>query len=273
MRWWCSASDANWTWAWRPYVGAWLMMAIIIGLLVRAGAGSRTVPIRRRISLGLGLFLLLATTDWPLAALGAGYLVSAQMVRQVLIVLIAAPMMLFGAPEALGRWLDDTAGRRRVIRVLTNPLFALIVADGLLIAVNAPPITDKLMASQGGSFVLDLAWITSGFLMWLPVQPPAPMKPRLEGPQVVVYLIGVSVAPLPIAFFMTWADFPIYSIFELAPRVFSGFDAKSDQELAAAIFQVIGGLVIWAQIVVRFVRMADGRSAPKFRGTLVESSD
>ena len=62
-------------------------------------------------------------------------------------------------------------------------------------------------------------------------------------------------------------------MYELAPRVWDTFDAQSDQELAAAIFQVAGGLVIWAQIAVRFVRMAGGgggsTAGPKFRGTLV----
>ena len=33
---------------------------------------------------------------------------------------------------------------------------------------------------------------------------------------------------------MTWADFPIYRVYELAPRVIEGFDAVSDQQAAAA---------------------------------------
>jgi cytochrome c oxidase assembly factor CtaG len=142
----------------------------------------------------------------------------------------------------------------------------------LLFAVSIPVLVDPLITSQIGSFALDAAWISAGFLIWMPVQPPSPLTPRLAGPGAIVYLIGVSVAPLPVAFFMTWSETPIYSVYELAPRVFASFDAKSDQELAAAIFQVAGGLVIWAQIAVRFVRMASGGSSssgPRFRGTMV----
>lgn len=272
MRFWCSNDGTNWTWAWRPYIGAWVIVVALAVVMWRAGTWRADVPVRRRIAAAVGLLLILVGTDWPLSALGAGYIVSAQMVRQVLIVMIAAPLLLFGSPASLGRWFEATPGRRRALRLLTNPLITLVSAVAILIAVSLPVVVDPMITSQVGSFVLDVAWICAGFLIWMPVQPPSPIAPRLTGPPAIVYLILVSVAPLPVAFFMTWSEFPIYPAYELAPRVFAGFDAKSDQELAAAIFQVAGGLVIWAQIVVRFVRMAGGPSGPKFRGTLVEVS-
>ncbi|MFN8051993.1 MAG: cytochrome c oxidase assembly protein [Acidimicrobiales bacterium] len=271
MRFWCSNDGTNWTWAWRPYVGAWIVVGLVLFALYRAGTWRSDVPMRRRIAAGIGVFLLLGGTDWPLATLGAGYIVSAQMVRQVLIVMIACPLLLFGAPASLGEWLSATPKRLRVVKLVTNPLFALLTSVTLLVLVSAPVVVDPLLTSQVGSFVLDLAWISAGFLIWMPVQPPTPMTPRLTGPVAIVYLIGVSVAPLPVAFFMTWSEFPIYRVYDLAPRVWLSFDAKADQELAAAIFQVAGGIVIWIQIAVRFVRMASGTSGPRFRGTLVEA--
>ena len=272
MRWWCSANGAAWSWEWRPFIGAWVVIVGAVGWLAWAGTWRRDVPPRRKIAAVIGLVLLLGAIDWPLSALGAGYIVSAQMIRQVLIVTIAAPLLLFGAPESLGRWLEATPRRRAVVRALTYPLVSLGISVVLLISVSVPVIVDPLITSQLGSFVLDLAWISAGFLIWMPVQPPSPMAPRLSGPVAVVYLIAVSIAPLPIAFFMTWSEFPIYSVYELAPRVFDSLDAKSDQELAAAIFQVAGGLVIWIQIAVRFIAMSGGLSGPKFRGTLVPDS-
>lgn len=271
MRFWCSNDGTNWSWAWKPYLGAWVIVGLAALWLFRSGTWSPDRPARRRIAAAIGLVLILGGTDWPLSTLGAGYIVSAQMVRQVMIVMIACPLLLFGAPESLGRWLEATDARRRAVRLVTSPLISLGVSVALLFAVSAPSLVEPLITSQVGSFALDVAWITAGFLIWLPVQPPSPMTPRLTGPIAIVYLIGVSVAPLPVAFFMTWSDHPIYSVYELAPRVWSSFDAQSDQELAAAIFQVAGGLVIWMQIAVRFVRMAGGGASggPKFRGTLV----
>lgn len=274
MRWWCSNDGTNWTWSWKPYLGAWAIVGAVLIWAWRAGGFDRDVPLRRKLALGLGLVLVLGGTDWPLSTLGAGYIVSAQMVRQVLIVMIACPLMLYGAPPALGRWLEATDRRRSVVRVITAPILTLPISVGLLFAVSAPILVDPLITTQFGSFLLDAAWISAGFLIWMPVQPPTPMTPRLRGPVAIVYLIGVSVAPLPVAFFMTWSPTPLYAVYELAPRVFPTFDAQSDQELAAAIFQVAGGLVIWIQIAVRFVRMAGGggSGAPRFRGTLVPST-
>ena len=89
MRWWCSNDGSNWSWTWKPYIGAWAIVAVVAVWLWRSGAFRSEVPARRKISLALGLVLILGGTDWPLSTLGAGYVVSAQMVRQVLIVMIA----------------------------------------------------------------------------------------------------------------------------------------------------------------------------------------
>ena len=65
-----------------------------------------------------------------------------------------------------------------------------------------------------------------------------------------------SIAPLPTSFFMTWAEYPLFATFELAPRVVQSFSAVDDQELAAGMAQVVGGLVIWTQIAARFLHWA-----------------
>ncbi|MCB0962331.1 MAG: cytochrome c oxidase assembly protein, partial [Acidimicrobiales bacterium] len=70
------------------------------------------------------------------------------------------------------------------------------------------------------------------------------------------YLILQSIVPVLPGFFMTWAEFPIYSTYELAPRVFDGFDAVSDQQTAAAILQIGGMVVLWIQIAFRFLHWA-----------------
>jgi cytochrome c oxidase assembly factor CtaG len=99
----------------------------------------------------------------------------------------------------------------------------------------------------------------AGLILWFPVQAPEGLVTRLRGVPATVYLIAVSVAPLPIAFFMTWSRYPIYETFELAPRVIAGISPQDDQELAAAVFQVLGGLVIWVQIISRLVSSPEAR--------------
>jgi putative membrane protein len=253
VSWWCSAEGKVWDWGWRPYLGAWLLTVVLVGLLVAGFRRDRDFPLRRRLSAFAGVALLLVVTDWPMAAMGAGYLLSVQMARQVLVVLVIVPLLLYGCPPVVGRWLQAGERRRAVVGAMTHPLLCIVGANAILLTINTPLVSDRMIGSPLGSFVLDLLWLLAGLLLWLPVQPPAPMVPRLVGPLALVYLIVQSIAPLPTAWWMTWGDYPLFATFELAPRVFDGFGPLEDQYLGAAVIQGVGGLVIWAQIAVRFL--------------------
>lgn len=53
--------------------------------------------------------------------------------------------------------------------------------------------------------------------------------------------------------FLTFADFPLYGSYELAPRV-GGFAAIHDQQLAGALMKVGNVPLIWPVIGVMFWR-------------------
>src|SRR5690606_30570781 len=121
-----------------------------------------------------------------------------------------------------------------------RPVVAVPIAALSLLLVNTPIVVDPLVRTPYGAFTMDLIWMVAGFVLWMPVQCPHPGVRRLEGVTAMVYLIGQSIVPILPGFFMTWSDFPIYSTYEFAPRVFDGFDALTDQNTAAAVLQVGG---------------------------------
>ena len=256
MSWWCSATDTAWSWSWQPYLGAWIVTVLLLAALVRGWRREGDTPPRRVVAGVLGALVIFIAAEWPLAAMGAGYLLSAQMVRQVLVVLVASPLLLYAAPAGFGRWLVAAEWRRRVVEVIRKPVVAIVAANLILVALNTPIVVETMIGTQIGSFVVDAAWVVAGFLLWFPVQPPRPLEPRLVGPPASAYLIVQSVAPLVPAFFMTWAEFPLFATFELAPRVWDGVDPMADQQTAAAIMQGVGGLVMWVQIAGRFIAWA-----------------
>jgi putative membrane protein len=300
---WCSASSRRWTWAPRPYIGAW----VIVGLVVATAAwwsarGRRSDPLveaqeavsqraasspdvtakadrssegsgpaggnsrTRTTALVCGAIGLWACLDWPLATLGAGYLATAQLIRQVLMVMVVAPLLLFACPAPLAVRLTGWGRRLTVLRWSARPIVAVPVAAITLVLVNAPAIVDPLLKSPFGAFALDAAWIVAGFVLWMPVQCPHPGVRRLTGAGALTYLIGQSVVPVLPGFWMTWAEFPIYKTYEIAPRVFQGFDAVNDQQTAAAILQVGGMVLLWAQIAYRFLKWAYGEMEADRRG-------
>jgi putative membrane protein len=287
VNWWCAASPNNWSWTWTPYLGA---LAIVFGLAAiglwwsvrgrhtdpllaaQAGFGGpdgpgghvmrdraeglETVPSTstgRTVAFVFGVIFLWAVLDWPLAALGAGYLATAQMARQIIMVMVVAPLLLFACPPAMAVRAIGWGRRLTVLRWTARPIVAVPVAAISLIVVNSPALVDPLLKSPYSSFGMDLIWTIAGFMLWMPVQCPHPGVRRLTGATALTYLIGQSVVPVLPGFFMTWADFPIYSTYELAPRVFEGFDAVVDQQTAAAVLQVGGMLLLWIQIAFRFI--------------------
>jgi putative membrane protein len=146
-------------------------------------------------------------------------------------------------------------GRRlKVLRVIARPIFAIPYAAVTLVAINAPAVVDPLVATPYGAFAMDIMWMAAGFVLWMPVQCPHPGVKRLPGVVAITYLIAQSIVPIFPGFFMTWADFPIYSTYELAPRVWSDFDAVTDQQAAAAVLQVGGMVLLWLQIAYRFLK-------------------
>lgn len=300
MNWWCASSPKNWTWTYQPYVGALLIVAGLVALGIwwavwgkrsdpllaaradleastAAGGGDGANRIRtevtgtstgRTIAFVCGVVVLWAVIDWPLAALGAGYLATAQMARQILMVMVVAPLLLFACPPALAVRAVGWGRRLTVLRWTARPIVAVPVAALTLLAVNAPAVVDPLVAQPYSAFLMDLLWTIAGFVLWMPVQCPHPGVRRLTGAAALTYLIGQSIVPVLPGFFMTWADFPIYSTYELAPRVFDDFDAVVDQQTAAAVLQVGGMLLLWVQIAYRFLswgqKQVDGdRPRPK----------
>ena len=288
MNLWCSSSDRAWSWTPTPYLGAWAILLTVLGIAVwwrvrgrhqepridaREAAeldrGSGPYPsgsTSRTWAFAFGILGLWACLDWPLAALGAGYLATAQMARQILMVLVVAPLLLYATPAGLAVRLVGWGRRLRVLRVFARPFVAIAIAALSLLAVNAPALVDPLVVTPYGAFVLDAIWIVAGFVLWMPVQCPHPGVRRLEGPAALAYLILQSIVPVLPGFWMTWADFPIYEVYELAPRVIVGFDAVADQQAAAAMLQVGGMVVLWLQIAFRFLRWGYSQMDPTRRG-------
>lgn len=271
MGWWCSSTRRVWDWTPRPYLGALLVIAALLGagLWWALRGRHRIAPVDpevhdvrtdvggsgagRTASFLLGALGLWAVIDWPLAALGAGYLATAQMIRQIVMVMIVAPLLLFACPPALAARVVGWGRALRVLRAVATPYFAVPFAALALILVNAPTFADPLLRTAYGSFAMDLVWVAAGFVLWMPVQCPHPGVRRLEGGAALAYLIGQSIVPVLPGFFMTWSDNPIYATYELAPRVFAGFTASDDQGTAAAVLQVGAMVFLWVQLAYRFL--------------------
>lgn len=282
MNLWCSSTREVWTWTPKPFLGALVIVAAVVGIaiwwLVRgrhdvtlSDTSLRGSSTGRSIALVGGVLGLWAVLDWPLAALGAGYLATAQMARQIIMVMVVAPLLLFAIPAPLAERAVGWGRRLGLLRLMARPKFAIPVAALLLLSVNAPAIVDPLLKTPFGAFLMDGAWVFAGFTLWMPVQCPHPGVRRLTGATAIAYLIAQSIVPVLPGFFMTWSNFPIYETYEFAPRISNEFDPVIDQQTAAAVLQVGGMVLLWLQIAYRFLswgyrEMEEDRSTGKAVG-------
>ncbi len=263
MQWWCSAQGVAWDWTWRPYVGVWilvLLMAAGYTQLVRHGGGWRNAGWRRGSFL-TGLGVLWVGLDWPIGALAAGYLASVHMVQFLLVGLVAPVLLLLGVPEPTYERLRGHSTLRRVLTRVTHPLVAIFAFNTILVFTHWPTIVDTLMASQAGSFAIDMLWLFGGTLFWWPLVSPVPARPGFTYPLKLAYLIANTILSTAPFLYLTFSQLPVYATYELAPPV-GWITKQQDQQLAGILMKLGGGLVLWTAITVLFFQWYRAEGQP-----------
>lgn len=259
MTWWCSAQGTPWEWTWQAYPGVWIFVILLLGgyalALKRLASAGQQPPAERGqvVSYLLGVLALWIASDWPLGPLGAGYLVSVHTAQYLLFTMVAPPLLIRGTP----RWLLRAALRHRWVvraaRFLSRPLIAFVVFNVVLLATHLPAVVDTLKTSQAGSFAIDAAWLFAGLVFWWQVLGPLPeLRPLSYPGRILFLLLNVFIPTVPAAF-LTFADYPIYALYELAPPL-GGISAREDQQLAGLTMKLVGGLIIFGTASLLFFK-------------------
>lgn len=238
-----------------------MVLVLVVAYLVSSRRYARTHEVpkrdrRKRVWFGLGVAVLWLATDWPLGTLGGGYLAAAHMVQFQLYTLAAAPLLMLGTPEWMVRRLVVRLHAHGALRILARPVVAGVGFNVILLSTHAPFTVDLLRTNQFGSFVLDMAWLVGGIWLWLPIISPLPELAHPSRAVRCVYLfLAAGALPMIPGGFLTFATYPLYAIYELAPRV-NGISARSDQQVAGIIMNVGSVPVIWVVLLVIFVGWA-----------------
>ena len=260
MSWWCSATGAAWTWQWRAYPGVWLFIILLaIGMWAWNRAGAREAGHAQRpvhpAFVG-GLIVLWLALDWPIGALGAGYLASVHMLQFLLMALVAPPMLLMGPSRDALAMLERPGLFRSLVRRVISPFPALVVFSVVVLLTHLPPLVDAMMATQLGSMAIDLLWIGAGFVFWWPVIRDVPHQPRFSHPVKIGYIVlGMMFSPIMFGLvgFLVYSETPLYGVFELAPPL-PGINAQHDHQTAGVLMSIGGATIAFIAISVIFFR-------------------
>jgi len=257
VAWWCSGSPGQvWTWRYTPFLGVWIVSAALVGGYLRAhrraGRPLEPVLLRRWIA---GVAVLALVSEWPIGALGAGYLATVGIVRYIAITFVAAPLLLAAVPSwLLDRWLPHGTARWTAVRWLTRWPVALLLFNAVLFGTHLPEAIDTLKVYQLGSFAVDAAHLLAALAWWFPAMRREPERGALREPLRAFYLFASSMLMFVPATFLAFSPLPLYGLYELAPPLWLGFDPVRDQQLAGVLMNVVGGLALWTVIAIGFLR-------------------
>jgi putative membrane protein len=251
-------------WRWQPHPEVWVLVAGIVligGYGVRVIApkvvppGQVAVSRRQKGWFIAAVALLWLAADYPMHDIGEQYLYSVHMVQHLLIAFVVAPMFLLATPEWLARLVVlDEGVVSRWIRRLARPVPAGVIFNALVIFLHWPSAVSESVRNGPFHFLMHVLLFASALLMWTPVVGPLP-ELRASLPGRMVYLFLQSVVPTVPGAWLTFAENPVYKIYNRPYRLW-GISVLSDQQAAGAIMKIIGGFYLWIIIIVLFFRWA-----------------
>lgn len=253
MTWWCSATGVPWSWSWQWYPGVHLLLLLIAATWWTIGRAQHWAHRPWGYFLP-GWLLFLATLDWPIGKLGAGYLASVHTLQFILLTTGVAPLFIRSFPAEWWKRIAPAGSRPRwLLMALARPVPAVLLYNALVLGTHFPAVVDTAMRSQVGSFAIDLSWLLAGCFLWWPMIGPRQFT-TLGAFGTLAYIFAATILPTIPAMLMVFSTWPIYSLYELAPRIAPHFTANDDLQLAGLSMKLIGEIPLWIAMTVIFFR-------------------
>lgn len=234
------------------------------------------LPTWRAVSFVLGLLSFWLALASPLDALGE-FLLSAHMAQHLVLMSVAPPLLLLGAPSVpLLRGLprsfvrDDLAPWLNlplvavVERVIFHPAFGWLSMNMLFLAWHSPAAYDLALRSNGWHEVEHLCFFSTSTLFWWFVIAPWPSRSRWPRWAVIPYLVSADLINTSLSATLTFCGRTVYRTYEMAPRVFD-LSPLDDQVAAGAGMWVLGSTIFLGPAMIQTMRMLSTRRATRRR--------
>jgi cytochrome c oxidase assembly factor CtaG len=220
-----------------------------------------------------GVFSLWATVASPLAPLDHQFL-TVHMVQHLLLMTVAAPLILLGAPlitllnglphyatRALGL-LKRHALSYRLERIVAYPVFCWLASTAVIIGWHVPALFELGLQSELWHGVEHASFFAGGLLFWWPVVQPWPSLARWPRWSVPLYLFLASLPCDVLSGFLAFCDRVVYSHYLASHEAFS-VSPLGDQERAGALMWVCVTLVYLVPAAVITIRLLSPLRSPK----------
>ena len=188
------------------------------------------------------------------------------MIQHVLLMLVAAPLIVFARPwirlwralplsgrRRLARWLshgERTAPLRSLSRWLGSPAAGLGLFSVVLLGWHVPAMFDATLHSEALHALEHTLFFAVAVLLFKQVIPSPPLRARLGDVQRVLYVVAAMTVSWVLAVVLALAPQALYPHYaHLASRP-GGISALADQQLAAGVMWVPGSITF---VIIIFV--------------------
>jgi len=247
---------------------------------VDRGHPANPVPRRRSWFFYAGLAVLLFALDSGVARYD-DTLFSAHMVQHLLITLVAAPLILLGAPVTLALRAATPAFRRRVLlpvlhsriaRALSFPPVTWVLFTAVMWGTHFSPLFDLALENDAVHRVEHLLYLVAALLFWWPVVGADPMPWRIGFPGRLAYTFLQMPQNTFLALAIYSASAPLYHHYATLTETWLP-DRLADQQAAGGIMWLGGYLLFLASLLLLtggWLRADEKRAVLRERQTDVE---
>jgi cytochrome c oxidase assembly factor CtaG len=197
---------------------------------------------------------------------------SIHMVQHLLLMAVAPPLILLGAPalpllRGLPRMIGGAVGQflcwppaQRLGRVLIDPAVCWLAATVALIAWHIPAAFELALRSDSWHEIEHACFFATSLMFWWPVIQPFPSVARWPGWSIPLYLFLGTLPGGALGAFLTFCDRVLYPSYGSAPMIFH-VSPLEDQVFAGALMWVFGAFVYTVPAVILTVRFLSGNTA------------
>jgi len=250
------------------YLRGWLHLRSVSPVSMDA------IPAWRAGSFVCGLFLIWVAVGSPLVAFD-DELLTVHMVQHLLLMTIAPPLVLLGAPVMPllhglpRRFVQSVVGPafrwpplQGIGRVISQPVFCWCAAAAALVGWHVPAAFTLGLQSEAWHIAEHACFLAGGFLFWWPVVQPWPSVAVWPRWSVLLYLFLATLPCDILSAFLAFCDRVVYPAYLSAPRLFS-MSALEDQQCAGALMWTCVTIVYLMPATILTTRLLAARSFPK----------
>src|SRR5258708_17867161 len=192
-----------------------------------------------------GLLLVWVGLGSPLSLLDHD-LLTVHMVQHLLLMTLAPPLILLGAPlkllpqrpveglmELIARPLR-CAPMRQLGHILLHPAVGWIGATATLVVWHIPAVFVLGLRSEMWHGIEQASFLLTGLLFWWPVVEPSRNALKWPESSILLYLVFATLPCDILSVFLVFCDRVVYPLYLSSPRRF-GFTALQDQQCAGAL--------------------------------------